>query len=110
MTEREQLELSAKAAGLQLEWDYSPAQWAAMYYEGKTYHAWDPLDDEKDTLRLAKQLDQDGKVDPKWHGVLEMARNAAMSEPVEGKQRLDADTRRAIVQAAVESQLALLEN
>lgn len=53
MTDRELLELSAKAAGIRLEWDGDPRNWHAMYYEGKTYHSWEPLDDDGQALRLA---------------------------------------------------------
>lgn len=56
MTDRELLELAAKAAGLRLEWDGHPDAWQPMYYEGKTYHSWDPLQDDGDALRLAVEL------------------------------------------------------
>jgi len=54
--DRELLELAAKAAGISLEWDGDPAKWQGMYYEGKTYHSFDPLDDDGDALRLAVKL------------------------------------------------------
>lgn len=56
MTDRELLELAARAAGIALEWDGNPEEWMPMYYEGKTYHAWNPLDDDGDALRLAVKL------------------------------------------------------
>ena len=56
MTDRELLELAAKAAGITLEWDGNPDDWMPMYYKGKTYHGWNPLDDDVDALRLAVQL------------------------------------------------------
>ncbi len=56
MNDRELLEAAAKAAGIRLEWDGPPADWVPMYYEGKTYHAWEPLDDDGDALRLAVKL------------------------------------------------------
>ena len=56
MTDRELLELAAKAVGITLEWDGNPSEWMPMYYEGKTYHAWNPLDDDGDALRLAVKL------------------------------------------------------
>ena len=52
MTDRELLELASKAAGITLEWDGNPEEWIPMYYEGKTYHAWNPLDDDGDAFRL----------------------------------------------------------
>ncbi len=54
--DRELLELAAKAAGIRLEWDGPPDKWQPMYYEGKTYHSFDPLEDDGDALRLAVQL------------------------------------------------------
>lgn len=56
MTGRELLEFAAKAAGITLEWDGNPDDWMPMYYEGKTYHQWNPLDDDGDALRLACKL------------------------------------------------------
>ncbi len=56
MTDRELLELAAKAAGIRLEWDGNPEEWQPMYYQGKTYHFFDPLTDDGDALRLAVQL------------------------------------------------------
>ena len=58
-TDREMLELSAKAAGLDLEWCES---WGCMArnlgpsdgYDRLT--CWDPLKDDGDALRLAVQL------------------------------------------------------
>jgi hypothetical protein len=55
-TDKELLELAAKAAGYRLEWDGDPAKWQPMYYEGKTYHSFDPLTDDGDALRLAVKL------------------------------------------------------
>lgn len=61
MTDRELLDLAAKAVGFTLE--YIGEQWVGntdelipMYYEGKTYHQWNPLDDDGDALRLAVKL------------------------------------------------------
>lgn len=46
MTDREMLELAAKAAGICPERDGNPDEW----------HAWDPLEDDGDALRLAGVL------------------------------------------------------
>jgi len=61
MTDRELLELAARAAGITLE--YIGEEWVGnsdelmpVYYEGKTYHSWNPLDDDGDALRLAVYL------------------------------------------------------
>lgn len=56
MTDRELLELAAKAAGICLEWDGPPDIWQPLYYKGKTYHYWNPLTDDGDALRLAVKL------------------------------------------------------
>ena len=56
MNDRELLELAAKAAGISLEWDGPPDKWQPMYYQGKTYHSFDPLTDDGDALRLAVKL------------------------------------------------------
>lgn len=56
MTDRELLEMAAKAAGITLEWDGNPDEWMPMYYESKTYCAWNPLDDDGDAFRLAVKL------------------------------------------------------
>lgn len=45
MTDRKVIEFAARAAGIRLEWDGPPDKWQPMYYEGKTYHSWNPKDD-----------------------------------------------------------------
>ena len=61
MTDRELLEFAAKAAGFTLEyigieWVGNPDELMPIYYEGKTYHSWNPRDDDGDALRLAVKL------------------------------------------------------
>ncbi len=63
MTDRELLELAAKAAGIRMEWGGNPQDWQPMYYEGKTYRAWNPLTDDGDALRLAVRLGLDITID-----------------------------------------------
>ncbi len=103
MTDRELLEAAAKAAGLCLEWDGHPDKWQPMYYEGKTYHGWNPLTDDGDALRLAVKMGI----------VVEYRREVPMAfaylyalnlEVGERNTSLDpyAATRRAIVRAAAE--------
>lgn len=58
MEDRELIELAAKACGIRLEWDGHPDQWQPMYYEGKTYHSWNPLEDDGDAFRLAVKTGQ----------------------------------------------------
>lgn len=52
-TDRELIEWAAKAAGICLEWDGHPDLWVPLYYKGKAYHSWDPLDDDGEAFRLA---------------------------------------------------------
>lgn len=90
--DRELLELAAKAAGIYLEWDGDPAKWQPMYYEGKTYHAWEPLTDDGDALRLAVKL-----------AITDLALvvgDLVLAEGFQGDKY--AATRRAIVRAAAE--------
>lgn len=58
-TDRELLQLAAKTIGLELEGDLygNPGPWMPMYYQGKTYHPWNPLKDDGDALRLANELE-----------------------------------------------------
>ena len=97
MNDRELLELAAKAAGVYLEWDGPPTQWQPMYYQGKTYHSWNPLTDDGDALRLAVKLGlwvYCGKnISVDWNGKL-------FEEPIGDDPY--AATRRAIVRAAAE--------
>jgi hypothetical protein len=60
-TDRELLELAAKAAGLELNWAYEPiadvvsnAGWFASIVD--TNRIWNPLTDDGDALRLAVKL------------------------------------------------------
>jgi len=102
MNDKELLELAAKAAGIRLEWDGDPEKWVPTYYEGKTYHGWNPLTDDGDALRLAVKLKMD--IEFSMEGVWVIAKNFS-------NQMLDrffihnndcSATRRAIVRAAAE--------
>ena len=94
MNDRELLELTAKAAGLRLEWDGHPDAWQPMYYEGKTYHSWDPLQDDGQALRLAVNLGLDKKLQHLLQGDAYRTDYFALGA--------FAATRRAIVRAAAE--------
>lgn len=65
MTDRELLELAAKAAGIELDWDVPPGSppWRMSGTKGTDDYgpanAWDPLTDDGDALRLAVKLDMD---------------------------------------------------
>lgn len=102
-TDRELLELAAKAAGMRLEWDGHPDAWQPMYYEGKTYHSWDPLTDDGDALRLAVKLRMmldDIRKGYQAGCVVAVSGDSCCYEPREPNP--DAAMRRAIVRAAAE--------
>ena len=96
--DRELLEAAAKAAGVELEWDGPPDIWQPMYYQGKTYHGWNPLADDGDALRLAVKLRLSHLWQHDWLMVYrgdDSVRERDLSDPL-------AATRRAIVRAAAE--------
>jgi hypothetical protein len=99
-TDRELLELAAKAVAIALEWEGPPDEWQPMYYEDKTYRYWNPLTDDGDALRLAVTI---------GISIAQEAKNGCVfvdvgSIGVEGEYGEDpcAATRRAIVRAAAE--------
>lgn len=47
--------LCARAAGVSLEWDGPPPE-VPMYYEGKTYHLYEPLRNRAQALELVERL------------------------------------------------------
>ena len=111
-TDRELLELAAKAAGIEgkwTEWDHAYGDYRehGIDYGGRTL--WNPLDDDGDALRLAARLYLDINQFPAtdgYVGMVEIWRNGdgdpAHVEYVKvGDDRLIA-TRRAIVRAAAE--------
>jgi len=102
MTDREMLEYAAKAAGIALEWDDHPNDWAPMFYEGKTYHFWDPLKDDGDALRLAVTLRLQIEHGNEWVTVAEMAFGGDISSTIEISSEIsqEAATREAIVRVA----------
>jgi hypothetical protein len=58
MTDRELLELAAKAVGLSLEQGagFPPEKCLGACWDGDTWDYWNPLDDNCDALRLAVKL------------------------------------------------------
>ena len=101
MTDRELLELAAKAAGYYV--------WTHQNYPDVTFVAppmrrWDPLTDDGDALRLAVKLgmllDFIERGYMAWHVVAACYNKVAVYEPLE--QGRQAATRRAIVRAAAE--------
>jgi len=101
MNDRQLLELAAKAAGINLEWDGHPDKWQPMYYEGKTYHSFDPLTDDGDALRLAVKLHMDVRA-PKCVNDSAKANNIYSCDVHDDEPDPYAATRRAIVRAAAE--------
>jgi len=114
MTDKELLEMAARAAGLRLEWDGHPDAWQPMYYEGKTYSSWNPLADDGAALRLA--VDVGLFIEPFTNGVFAQEKmgmvtvraflndsldSVDIDEPIEAGDPYVA-TRRAIVRAAAE--------
>lgn len=98
MSDRELLELAAKAAGIELMWKQDPEEWAAYVAINPYYHKeWNPLDSDGDALRLAVAL----KMKITIGNAIVMAE--AIGIPDVGVQFTDepgAATRRAIVRAA----------
>ena len=92
MTDRELLELAAKAAGLDIEWQ--PGDWA---HDNETGCEWNPLTGDGDALRLAVKIYMfDGSLFKRFMTIrLEETRlNPARSD--------EEITRRAIVRVAAE--------
>jgi hypothetical protein len=94
MTDKELLELAAKAAGIEIQW---PSIGDASCRRTDTWDIWNPLTDDGDALRLAVKLKLNisiGKVSA-WSGV-------DGCEPVQSIFEGDpyAATRRAITRAA----------
>lgn len=100
MTDRELLELAAKAAGLAVEWDYYVGGEDGGFVTREGF-VWQPLTDDGDALRLAVKLKMDvliTEVDV-WA--------MAEADPAAGCSEFAAPdphaaTRRAIVRAAAE--------
>ena len=121
MTDRELLELAAKAAGIELFWKWSDAERASVpftrhpnWYPGGTRvdQPWNPLTDDGDALRLAVKLRMcmDTYMDPSSRfDTDERCTLVVLPFPSDysaGEWHVDSDpyaaTRRAIVRAAAE--------
>jgi len=103
MTDRELLELAAKAAGLPVEWDDDGYVIATKLRGHLTnYDPWDPLLDDGDALRLAVKLNMcvTSFTDEQMVGFVIGKEGYNVSE-LPGND-LYAATRRAIVRAAAE--------
>jgi hypothetical protein len=106
MTDRELLELAAKAAGIKIEWltasDRSPH---IVGVSGNSHRCYfNPLGDDGDALRLAVRLHIDIRfeapaIDPNWKAISKTRTNTYATE---SSKDAFAATRRAIVRAAAE--------
>ena len=102
MTDRELLELAAKAAGIELVWHGDADPWC--FAETVAGIKWNPRDDDGDALRLAVKLDfavvlegskNNVRIDGASPNGLELVNEPLGEDPY-------AATRRAIVRAAAE--------
>jgi hypothetical protein len=97
MTDRELLELAAKAAGIGLKWHHSHND-AYARRNGEYWAVWNPLTDDGDALRLAVKVEIDV--------VHAFGTRTAVAENTSGYAAEEQDpyaaTRRAIVRAAAE--------
>jgi hypothetical protein len=118
MTDRELLELAAKAAGMTVlpydepwpsgakGWFYNEAGAAGLFYSaGPAPQRWNPLADDGDALRLVSKLgleiDQNHPLDnDEWVMALKNGQMTGACEDVDGNRC--ASLRRAIVRAAAE--------
>ena len=110
MTDRELLELAAKAAGIDAKWqDEEAADFDAEYLgmrvanRGHLNEYWNPINDDGDALRLAVQLDL--QIHPSGDEIWVSNPAASLAEDVVFETYRDdpyAATRRAIVRAAAE--------
>lgn len=112
MTDRELLEMAARAAGITLDWfEPTSKHGDAVAQIGDEY--WDPLTDDGDALRLAvatglsvhtaRPGSKDSTVAVEWVSPVAGGDGVWVDEPI-GSDR-NHDTRRAIVRAAAEIQI-----
>jgi hypothetical protein len=100
MTDRELLEQAARAAGWKIDFlSYDHDGLANVYAPDGKQHAWNPLTNDGDALRLAIDLDIDIYGDDKYRGA-DAGDGHSATEPV--SEDTYAANRRAIVRAAAE--------
>lgn len=97
MTDRELLELAAKAAGIEID----PID---SMHDPDEWYAWNPLNDDGDALRLAALLRFTIKIADHEIEIFDMGGECLVSIPVfdQGIDNVSGTVRRAIVRAAAE--------
>ena len=99
MTDRELLELAAKAAGLELHWEHDRPQRIELFRGHlPNFEDWNPLTDDGDALRLAVRL----HIDVCFGANYVIARGSVQNPTVNNANDPCAATRYAIVRAAAE--------
>src|SRR5574343_263396 len=105
MTDKELLELAAKAAGVKLQWHHS----GSMAFGGWPRVKFDPLNDDGDALRLAVILGMDvshGEIGMKSfvyvRATFKYERHVGLSEAFDDETKRLERTRRAITRAAAQ--------
>ena len=98
MTDRELLELAAKAAGIEIMDWYGERFSCRNRFETELF-AWNPLTDDGDALRLAVKLKMEVCV---WHSDTTIQTDEVATITLDHKGDPYAATRRAIVSAAAE--------
>ncbi|MGE3596619.1 MAG: hypothetical protein AB7N70_13810 [Dehalococcoidia bacterium] len=104
MSDRELLELAAKAAGLHID-DWNCDMAVMYFWDGdpqnpeRNHHYWSPLTDDGDALRLAVKLGMDVCIDGTQAAAYG---NHDGAQPIETGPDVFANARRAIVRAAAE--------
>lgn len=93
-TDRELMELAARAAGLYGDWTETIGGWCALAVDGNVYKVWQPLHDDGDALRLAVKLG----IDLSFEGDNVVFADGNWSEFL--REDYCAATRRAITRAA----------
>lgn len=110
MTNRELLELAAKAAGIQGQWS-ERGQCILVTEVGMSWQHWRPLEDDGDALRLALKLGICIQFIPECDTVQVYQERSTTGEPfnVHVAGLGDIETRRVITQAAAEIGKAMQE-
>lgn len=100
-TDRELMELAAKAAGLTGEWSKTIGGWDCLIIEdrGTSFTPWQPLHDDGDALRLAVELRLGVLHDPRSVAAYGQTGEHYLAAEKSGADSCAA-TRRAIVRAA----------